>query len=315
MTEISKIKIDNNDLLIKDAIARSNIESLSTNINNYLPLTGGNLNGNLNLTANNDKTLSSYLRLYSGNGFGFIQARSSSTDYQSNLLVQGGGNLLIGSGESCHSMWSNNIQNAANNTENLFLNSDSNIYINTNVQTTTAVKTWTFNNSGNAVFPGSLTLNTPLTQQNGGTGVATATANKVFASPDGSNGTPSFRALKDKDLPYSDTAINFDGTLWKYDNNCYFQSGYIYISRCGKFITMSSYSLRLSKTIDTGTIMAKMPTEYLPNHQINTYVGNSSCIGQLLIQTDGDMYFYPVTGPFYNSSNMNFTVTYLAKNY
>lgn len=202
MTEISKIKIDNNDLLIKDAIARNNIESLSTNINNnYLPLTGGSLNGILNLTANEDKTSSVYLRLYSGNGYGFIQARSSSTDYQSNLLVQGGGNLLIGSGESCQSMWSNNIQNAANNTKNLFLNSDTNIYINTNVQTTTAVKTWTFNNSGDAVFPGSLTLNTPLTQQNGGTGVSTATVNYVFAAPSDSNGEPSFRKLVANDIP------------------------------------------------------------------------------------------------------------------
>lgn len=54
MTEISKIKIDDNNLIIKDAIARNNIESLSTDINdNYLRLTGGTVNGNINLNNAN----------------------------------------------------------------------------------------------------------------------------------------------------------------------------------------------------------------------------------------------------------------------
>ena len=50
MTEIniSKIKIDENELNIKDTEARNNIISLSTDIkNNYLPLSGGTLTGGL----------------------------------------------------------------------------------------------------------------------------------------------------------------------------------------------------------------------------------------------------------------------------
>ena len=86
MTEISKIKIDNNELILKDNKSRedilslstyinnnldslstyinNNLDSLSTNINNnldslsthilnYLPLNGGTLNGNLNIKQEN----------------------------------------------------------------------------------------------------------------------------------------------------------------------------------------------------------------------------------------------------------------------
>ena len=41
----------------------------------------------------------------------------------------------------------------------------------------------------------------PLSIANGGTGASTATANRVFAAPNGSNGAPSFRALVAADLP------------------------------------------------------------------------------------------------------------------
>ena len=44
MTEISKIKIDDNELIIKDSVAR----------NNYLPLIGGNLTGTISITSDID---------------------------------------------------------------------------------------------------------------------------------------------------------------------------------------------------------------------------------------------------------------------
>lgn len=43
--------------------------------------------------------------------------------------------------------------------------------------------------------------NFPITAAQGGTGVAIATANRVFAAPNGSDGAPAFRALVAADLP------------------------------------------------------------------------------------------------------------------
>lgn len=48
---------------------------------------------------------------------------------------------------------------------------------------------------------GSLSLAVPLAVGSGGTGAATGAANRVFATPNGSSGAPSFRALVSGDLP------------------------------------------------------------------------------------------------------------------
>ena len=52
-----------------------------------------------------------------------------------------------------------------------------------------------------------------LPVKNGGTGVTTATANQVFAAPNGSNGAPSFRALAAADIPNHSTSKLTSGTL------------------------------------------------------------------------------------------------------
>lgn len=56
-----------------------------------------------------------------------------SSNYGSNLLMQGGGNLFLGSGESATALYQAAYKNS--NTEHLFLSSDSNIYLYTNCQT------------------------------------------------------------------------------------------------------------------------------------------------------------------------------------
>jgi hypothetical protein len=48
---------------------------------------------------------------------------------------------------------------------------------------------------------------------NGGTGVATGAANLMFATPSGSSGAPSLRALTAVDLPQHSTALITSGTL------------------------------------------------------------------------------------------------------
>ena len=58
-----------------------------------------------------------------------------------------------------------------------------------------------FNRNGNLTIAGTATFGSPLAASSGGTGVSTATANRVFAAPDGSNGAPTFRALVADDLP------------------------------------------------------------------------------------------------------------------
>lgn len=48
---------------------------------------------------------------------------------------------------------------------------------------------------------GAVSLGSPLAVASGGTGAATGAANRVFATPDGSTGAPSFRSMTSADLP------------------------------------------------------------------------------------------------------------------
>ena len=68
--------------------------------------------------------------------YGFIAsyaAHSTQGGYGANMLVQSGGNLIIGSGESPSACYSNKVKNQTN--ENLYITSDNTIYFYTNCNT------------------------------------------------------------------------------------------------------------------------------------------------------------------------------------
>ena len=60
---------------------------------------------------------------------------------------------------------------------------------------------------------GTATFGSPLAVSSGGTGVSTATANRVFAAPNGSNGAPSFRQLVSADVSGLGTVVTGSDTV------------------------------------------------------------------------------------------------------
>lgn len=70
----------------------------------------------------------SYIRAY---------ADSDQSEYGNNMVINPGGNLIIGGGESANNVYNNNIESAAGTTENLYLCSDNTIIFYSNCNTST----------------------------------------------------------------------------------------------------------------------------------------------------------------------------------
>ena len=216
MAEISKIKINDNDLIIKDATARNNIESLSTNIkNNYLPLTGGTLSGNLNLEANlwmKKENEGKTLLYVSANNQFVVMNRKSSSD--------SGEYFYTPAPEERSEIVSYNFLT----TKKLVTASQGG----TGVATATANKVFAGPTTGDAAAPsfrGLVANDIPNLNANkitggilavarGGTNAATASANQVFAGPSSGNAAaPSFRTLVATDIPNLNASKITSGTL------------------------------------------------------------------------------------------------------
>ena len=67
------------------------------------------------------------------------------------IRLGAGGLTLIGGGEYANNRY--NVGDLDDGTENLYLGADSNVYIETNAQTTTNRKTFTFNATGDLIVP------------------------------------------------------------------------------------------------------------------------------------------------------------------
>lgn len=88
-----------------------------------------------------------------------------------NLVMSSGGNTVIGGGEYALSRYNDSL--VGDTSENLYLGSDTDVYIETNGQTIANAKRWTFNSSGQLVSP----TNTAFTLGNNTTSAASLWGN------------------------------------------------------------------------------------------------------------------------------------------
>lgn len=85
----------------------------------------------------------------------FIRAYDANTDgYGQNWVMKPGGNMIIGSGESATTMYSNDVDNCAKNDyEQLYLSSDSQTHVYSNCNTIANRKHWVFGTDGSFYLP------------------------------------------------------------------------------------------------------------------------------------------------------------------
>ena len=102
------------------------------------------------------------------------------------LILDSAGLMCIGAGEAGRNLYDALSSSPGN--EQLHLGSDNSIYFHSNCQTIANRKTMTLDTSGNLNVPGNIVPS------------GVTTANRVFATPNGSAGTPSFRGLVAADI-------------------------------------------------------------------------------------------------------------------
>lgn len=124
--------------------------------NNYLPLTGGTLTGNL-IFKKNGNTIPNISFQGTKATYAMIKFLDNTDDtYGNGISIGGGGAVVIGAGESANTIVSG--AGVSGGTETLYLGSDGNIYLLTNAQNGYAsAKTFIFADSGNLTVPGSIT--------------------------------------------------------------------------------------------------------------------------------------------------------------
>lgn len=109
-----------------------------------LPKTGGAMTGSIKCTTTySDDSGSTYTS-------DMITFNTSNTSYGNNIAFGGGGNTVIGAGESYSAQLS---ALAGNSNENCYICADSSVYIKTNCNTFANAKTYTFTSDGKITFP------------------------------------------------------------------------------------------------------------------------------------------------------------------
>lgn len=123
-------------------------------------------------------------------------------NYGNALIMGSGGLTCIGGGEAAGGVYNALIEaGTLPGDEQLHLASDNAVYFHSNCQTVANRKTMTLDTSGNLNVPGNIVPS------------GVTTANRVFATPNGSTGTPSFRALVAADIPNLNASKITAGTL------------------------------------------------------------------------------------------------------
>ena len=132
--------------------------------NGFLPLEGGTINGDLKIEKNQRAKLT--LSSADGNHSDITAYKPSQNTYGSVLVINAGGNAVIGSGEFAQTAYDNDVESCQDDAERLLLGSDTNVYLFTNAQTIGNRKKWTFGSDGSTQLPAALGL------AYGGTGAA-----------------------------------------------------------------------------------------------------------------------------------------------
>ena len=132
--------------------------------NGFLPLEGGTINGDLKIEKNQRAKLT--LSSADGNHSDITAYKPSQNTYGSVLVINAGGNAVIGSGEFAQTAYDNDVESCQDDAERLLLGSDTNVYLSTNAQTIGNRKKWTFGSDGSTQLPAALGL------AYGGTGAA-----------------------------------------------------------------------------------------------------------------------------------------------
>lgn len=134
--------------------------------NGFLPLEGGTISGDLKIENGTRARLT--FSNADGNQSQISACKPSQNTYGSVLVINAGGNAVIGSGEFAQTAYDNNVEECASDSEKLLLGSDTNVYLFTNAQTIGNRKKWTFGSDGSTQLPAALGL------AYGGTGAANA---------------------------------------------------------------------------------------------------------------------------------------------
>ena len=156
----------------------------------YLKLAGGTLTGNL-VFKKNGNTIPEIRFQGSQATYTMIKFLDNTGDsYGNGISIGGGGSVVIGAGESADNIVSG--AGVIGGTETLYLGSDNNVYLITNVQSGySSAKTFTFDASGNLSVPGTISEGGQLLSNKyqakgtyAGTSVATQSANGLMSSTD-----------------------------------------------------------------------------------------------------------------------------------
>lgn len=153
MLNISKIKINDTTYDIKDP--------------NAILKSGDTMTGDLTIAKSDNSSI--ILKTTSSNAHGSIRAYADSNLSSNgvNMVIAPGGTMLVGSGESASSIYSENVDSAAGANEKLFLSSDNDTYLYTNCNTVANRYTWHFKNDGMSDFPGRISIIEPHYTTNG----------------------------------------------------------------------------------------------------------------------------------------------------
>lgn len=152
-------------LTAKEAGSTGTVEAIIMQ-NGFLPLDGGTISGDLKIENGTRARLT--FSNADGNQSQISAYKPSQNTYGSVLVINAGGNAVIGSGEFAQTAYDNNVEECASDTEKLLLGSDTNVYLFTNAQTIGNRKKWTFGSDGSTQLPAALGL------AYGGTGAANA---------------------------------------------------------------------------------------------------------------------------------------------
>ena len=159
----------------------------------------------------------------------------------------------------------------------------------------------------------------------GGTGAATAAANRVFAGPSsGDAAAPSFRWLAAADIPNLNASKITAGTLpvarggtggsdsgWE-SLTATTYSGTIYYRQVGFLVAIYGYQINLGSDLTTNSktlLSAKLPK---PKGNLSIPAGNNAGFGQMVITTAGNLVFYKIAGETWpGTRNINFCMVYM----
>ena len=172
--------VDGNNATIKRSpITEADLYSLSgvssnvqTQLNNKLSLSGGTMTGNISYQTSN--YTSTPLSVY-----------DDGTTYGHTLVMEAGGTVYIGAGESASALRG---ALGVNSTERLYLSADDTIVFATNCQTVGNRKTMTYDTSGNLAVPGTISEGGELlSNKYAGKGVASSSAAGLMSATDKAN--------------------------------------------------------------------------------------------------------------------------------